>query len=295
MIKLTIVFLNFNRLVETKFTLQHLRQLIQQRTDIEVIAVDNGSQDGTAEFLQAQTDNWLKVLCLAENNGIAGYNQGFAQAKGEIIFVLDDDSHPVNIATLDNMVQIFAQQPQIAIIACQIQNKQHEIVSSWHLPKTAGPAIAFVGCGFGIRRQLFAQVGWYPAEFFLYQNEIEVAIRILQLGYEIYYAPECKVIHRQSPLQRSNWRRVYYPTRNTIWVIRRYYPFFDASYLIFSRLCFGLLRTIQVGAWRWYYLAVKEALFTPIPNQTLSPILRRRLRVFWRQNSLWHQLTRRLD
>jgi hypothetical protein len=64
--------------------------------------------------------------------------------------------------------------------------------------------------------------------------------------------------------------------------------------MIFSRLCFGLVRAIQAGEWRWYYRAVKEALWTPIKPQILSPILRKKLNLFYKQNSLWHQLTRNL-
>jgi len=295
-IKLSIVFLNFNRLAETQFTLQYLQDLIQHRSDIEVIAVDNGSQDGTPEFLQTQQYPWLKTICLPTNTGIAGYNDGFQIAQGQSIFVLDDDSHPIDIATLDRIIQRFETQSNVGVIACQIENPQNEIVRSWHLPETkqVSDSIAFVGCGFAIRRELFKQVGWYPREFFLYQNEIEVAIRVMQEQYEIEYDPECRVIHRQSPVNRSNWRRVYYPTRNTIWIIRRYFPLPQASYMIFSRLCFGLVRAIQAGEWRWYYRAVKEALGTPIKRQPLSPNLRKRLTLFWKQNSLWHQLTRNL-
>ena len=45
--KLSIVFLNYNRLNETRYTSAHLQQLITGRRDIEVIAVDNDSTDGT--------------------------------------------------------------------------------------------------------------------------------------------------------------------------------------------------------------------------------------------------------
>jgi GT2 family glycosyltransferase len=215
--KLSIVFLNYNRLTETRYTLAHLQQLIAGRSDIEVIAVDNGSTDGTRDFLQSQTQ-WVQVIFLANNTGIAGYNEGFKQAKGDYLLVLDDDSHPVDNTTLDRLIDRLDTHPEIGIVACRIENLNGELTSSWHLPKEdePGESTAFVGCGFAIRRTLFEQIGWYPAEFFLYQNEIEVAIRVKRLQYQIYYDPACRVIHRQSPHGRSNWRRVYYPTRNTI-------------------------------------------------------------------------------
>ncbi|OAD20951.1 hypothetical protein THIOM_003308, partial [Candidatus Thiomargarita nelsonii] len=44
--KLSIVFLNYNRITETRYTLAQLSRLLEFRDDVEVIAVDNGSTDG---------------------------------------------------------------------------------------------------------------------------------------------------------------------------------------------------------------------------------------------------------
>ncbi|WP_245391610.1 glycosyltransferase family 2 protein [Thioflexithrix psekupsensis] len=294
--RLSIVFLNYNRLADTRYTLSHLQHLVAHRHDIEIIAIDNASSDGTASFLRTQESERVIVLEMSENTGIAGYNEGFKRARGDYILVLDDDSHPVDGETLDRFIQRFDQQADIGVIACRIEDAQQHIVRTWHLPKEdyAGKSMAFVGCGFAIRRELFAQIGWYPASFFLYQNEMWVAIEVLKAGYTIYYDPTCRVIHRASPVGRSHWRRVYYPTRNTLWLIRHYFPFPMAYYLIVSRLFLGFIRAVQAFEFGWYYRAVKEGLFTPIAAQPLPKELREQLTPFWRQNSIWHQLIGRL-
>jgi len=293
--KLSIVFLNYNRIKETRYTLAQLSRLIEHRDDVEVIAVDNGSTDGTRDFLQTQA-NWVRVMLLPTNTGIAGYNEGFKQAKGDYLLVLDDDSHPVDNITLDRLIQCLDTRPDVGVVACRIESMKGQAVYTWHLPKNdaPGPSMAFVGCGFAIRRTLFEQIGWYPGEFFIYQNEIEVAIQVMRLQYKIYYDPSCRVIHRQSPEGRTNWRQVYYPTRNTIWLIRRYFPFPMAGYLIASRLCFGLIRAVQSLELRWYYQAVLDALHTPIKAQVLPRPQQKQLTTFWRQNSILHQFIKRL-
>lgn len=293
--KLSIVFLNYNRIKETRYTLAQLSRLLEHRNDVEVIAVDNGSIDGTFDFLQTQA-NWVHVLRLPTNMGIAGYNEGFKKAKGDYILVLDDDSHPVDGITLDRIIQCLDTRSEIGIVACRIESLKGIAAYTWHLPKNdaPGPSMAFVGCGFAIRRTLFEKIDWYPGEFFLYQNEIEVAIRVMRHHYQIHYDPRCRVVHRQSPCGRTRWRQVYYPTRNTIWVIRRYFPFPMATYLIASRLCFGLLRALQSLEFSWYYRAVQDALYTPIEPQVLPKKVQKQLTTFWRQNSILHQLIKRL-
>ncbi|MFK5968652.1 MAG: glycosyltransferase family 2 protein [Candidatus Marithrix sp.] len=293
--KLSIVFLNYNRITETRYTINQLFSLVEQRQDVEVIAIDNNSNDGTGDFLKTQ-ENWVKVINMPSNEGIAGYNEGFKQAKGDYILVLDDDSHPLDNVTLDRIIQCLDTRPDVGIVACQIESVKGELTYTWHLPKNnvPGPSMAFVGCGFAIRRSLFEKIGWYPADFFLYQNEMEVAIQVMRHNYKIHYDPCCRVVHRQSPQGRTSWRQVYYPTRNTIWLIRRYFPFPIAAYLITSRLFFGLIRALQSLEFTCYYKAVTDALYTPIKPQILSPAQRKELTTFWRQNSIFHHIIKRL-
>jgi GT2 family glycosyltransferase len=290
-IKLSIVFLNFNRVAETRHTCERLKALLAGRAEMEVIAVDNASCDGTGAYLDTQAD-WLSVVKMPNNGGIAGYNEGFKQARGRYILVLDDDSHPKDFPTLEGLIDTLDNHPEIGVVACAVENAAGETVSTWHLPadQQAGPSMAFVGCGFAIRRDLFEAIGWYPEDFFLYQNEMEVAIQVRRQGFGIHYDPRCRVVHREAAKGRTSWRRVYYPTRNTIWLIRRHFS--GSPYMIFSRLCIGLFRALQAHQLGWYYKAVREAFRHPVPIEPLPRALRLELAEFRRQNSLWHQFFR---
>ncbi|OQY58192.1 MAG: glycosyltransferase [Desulfobacteraceae bacterium 4572_88] len=289
--KLSIVFLNYNRLEETRQTVSQLRELVANRNDAEVIAVNNASDDGTGEYLQTQSD-WLTLADLKHNSGIAGLNEGFRKAEGKYILVLDDDSHPCDGVTLDRMIACLDTRPDVGVVACRIEHPDGQPFRTWHLPKKdiPGPCMAFVGCGFAIRRELFGRIGWYPGHFFLYQNEMEVAIRVMREGYEIFYEPSCRVVHRESPAGRGNWRRVYFPTRNTVWIIRRYFPFRESLCMIASRLCMGLVRAIQFRELGCYLRAVRDAFGELIEPEILPRQLRRKLVEFRRQNSLWCQV-----
>ena len=289
-ISLSIVFLNYNRLVETRKTIEQVRPLLRGRPDIEIIAVDNGSIDGTAEYLHKQGD--IKVVALSENRGIAGYNRGFELAGGRYILVLDDDSNPADFAGLERAITLLDAGKDIGLIAFHIENQDGTPQWSWHLPRREAFSISpfFIGCGFMIRRELFASIGWYPEDFFLYQNEIDVTFKIRLRSYKLFYHPDCRVIHRGCPGSRPGWRRVFYPTRNTIWIIRRYYHGPQAAYMIFSRLVIGFLRAVYFREVMTYFRACIEGFSHPVEKEPVPRKIRQFCAPFFQQNSLFHHI-----
>ncbi|MBF0204889.1 MAG: glycosyltransferase family 2 protein [Desulfamplus sp.] len=291
--KLSIVFLNYNRLEDTVKTVGHLKKLCYARKDIEIIGVDNDSRDDTPQFLTSQSD-WILSLLLKENIGIEGLNRGFEIARGKYILVLDDDSHPLNINTIDFLIESFDRDENLGVIACRIESENGTPFQTWHIPDINTDklceSLAFVGCGFAIRRELFQKIGWFSEKYFLYQNEIDAAIKIRKIGYKIYYDPRCTVVHRNSPAGRASWRQVFYPTRNTIWLLREYAPFPVSVYYIFSRLCFGGLRALQSGEYQWYLRAIKEAFQCRIKKTPLTGSLYKDFLTLWHQNSIVHHL-----
>ena len=291
-IKLSIVFLNFNRIEETRSTVEQLLEMTEGRSEFEIIAVDNNSEDGTTEYLKEQTA--VRSILLEDNGGIAGYNKGFEQATGDYILVLDDDSCPRDIETLDCLIASLDNNPLMGVLACHVETPDGVPQWDWHLPHDHRFEISpfFIGCGFAIRRHLFEKIKWYPESFFIYQNEIDVSFKVRLQGFEIYYHPECRVIHRGVPSERPGWRCIYYPTRNTIWLIKKYYPQPMAAYMLLSRLLIGLGRALYLRQLPTYWKALKDAYGVTIDKQLLSREIRQKSSPFWRQNSIFHQIFR---
>ena len=85
--KLSIITLTLNKLDYTK---KFIKSLFEYTKDFELIIVDNGSTDGTVEYLET-LDN-IKLIKNSENKGFsAGNNQGIAMAEGEYIGFLNND------------------------------------------------------------------------------------------------------------------------------------------------------------------------------------------------------------
>lgn len=93
--------------------------LLQQTVkDIEVIAVDDASNDGTSELLQwfADRDTRLKIITNAvQSGGGLSRNFGNALASAPIIGVCDDDDcYPVNRA--EDTLEFFAKNPEVPMM-----------------------------------------------------------------------------------------------------------------------------------------------------------------------------------
>ncbi|GAB6039384.1 glycosyltransferase family 2 protein [Endothiovibrio diazotrophicus] len=220
----SIVMLCWNRREDVDDVLGRIAEVEYPR--LEVIVVDNASHDGTAEMV-AERHPRARLLRMAENLGIAGYNAGFEAARGEYVVVLDDDSYPAPDA-LGRMVERFAADPKLGVVAFDVRNAASFQWRPGAAPAAPGAAVAyqmsFNGAGFGIRRVLFEQVGWYPAEFFLYWNEQDTAFRVLDAGYRIETHDDIIALHKFSPRNRASERAPFFYTRNAFWMVWKNYP-----------------------------------------------------------------------
>jgi glycosyltransferase involved in cell wall biosynthesis len=83
--------------IPTRNRVEYLRQavksaLAQTYVNIEVVISDNGSEDGTREYLQSLSDERLRVLWQVQDIGmVANWNACLAAARGEFFLLLSDD------------------------------------------------------------------------------------------------------------------------------------------------------------------------------------------------------------
>ena len=85
----SIIILNYNLKEYTQGLLDSIRRYTTQGT-YEIIVVDNGSQDGSLEWLQAQSD--VRLIANWRNVGFPkGCNQGMTIAQGDELLLLNND------------------------------------------------------------------------------------------------------------------------------------------------------------------------------------------------------------
>ena len=110
--KTSIIILTHNQLIITRQCLESIRKYTSE--DYELIIVDNGSTDGTVEYLQSQAD--IRTVYNSANMGFAkGCNQGFAIATGDSMLFLNNDT-VVTENWLGNMLRLLYSSPKIGMV-----------------------------------------------------------------------------------------------------------------------------------------------------------------------------------
>ena len=92
----------------------------QTYTAIEVILVDNGSTDGAASRARDTYGNRLRYIRNVDNLGFAmGNNQGFGEARGEWVFLLNNDA-VAGPDTISALMRDVESHPEVGMLACRV-------------------------------------------------------------------------------------------------------------------------------------------------------------------------------
>jgi GT2 family glycosyltransferase len=182
--------------------------------DNEIIVVDNGSEDGSAEFLRKHFPS-VNVLALDRNLGFGGgSNAGFRAAKNDIVVLLNSDMR-VEPEFLSPLLEGFTDE-SVFSVACQIffsdPNKLREetgLTQSWwengslRVRHRDDPAIqSLYPCAYGgggscaFDRRKFLQLGGFDellAPFYL--EDTDVGYMAWKRGWKVLYQPRSVVYH----------------------------------------------------------------------------------------------------
>ena len=225
-----------------------LDSLVGQRNirDVEIILVDNGSQDGSAEFVQGHYQN-IKVIGLPENIGFAGGNNaGIRIAAGKYIALLNNDTK-VDSLWLSSLVTTAEADPQaVGMWAGKILSYDRPGIidnvglllypdglgrGKGRLEKDEGqyddPGAALFpsGCAALYRKAMLDEIGLFDEEFFAYADDVDVGLRARLAGWECRYVPSAKVFHKYSSSSSAySPLKAFLVERNRIWVLLKYYP-----------------------------------------------------------------------
>jgi GT2 family glycosyltransferase len=214
--------------------------------DFETILVDNGSMDGSVQFVQEKYGGFVRIIRNEKNLGFAGGNNvGIRAAKGEYIVLLNNDTW-TDPRWLEELVKATEGDSCIGMWGSKIysygKRDQIEAVGEliyWDgLSRARGQfdrdqgqyemmeEILFPpGCGAMYRKRVFDEVGLFDEDFFAYADDAEIGIRARLAGWKSLYVPRAILYHKNSGTggQYSPFK-AFYVERNRFWIVLKYFP-----------------------------------------------------------------------
>jgi GT2 family glycosyltransferase len=187
------------------------------RVPFELIVVDDGSPDATAEFLAIEAPG-VRV----ERHAFArGFNQacctGAAASRGRFIVLLNNDTEPC-ARWLEELLDPFERWPDTGLVGAQLIHPDGRLQEAggivwgngepWNYGRGGNPydpRYAYArqidyasGAALAIQRSLWNQVGGFSPEFSpAYFEDTDLAFKVRQAGFTVRYAPLCRVIHHE--------------------------------------------------------------------------------------------------
>jgi len=159
--------------------------------NIEIIVVDNDSDDGTKEMLKSEFPE-VSYIKTDKNIGCGpARNIGFSKAKGKYIVQLDDDA-TIERRAIGRIVDVFESRSNVGAIAAKIINLDTGENATEDISKCVKN---FRGAGAALRTSLLEKTGFYPTEMFFTAEELDLCMRIVDIDYIVEYCPEVVVYH----------------------------------------------------------------------------------------------------
>jgi len=217
---LSVVVLSYNRVGALEETLRHLRAH-EPTKDAEITVVDNASEDGSAVMVEREFRD-VRLTRLDENLGVEGFNRGALEASGDVLLVLDDDARP-DPAGLANALHAMARDPSIGAIPL---HPRHPATgkSEWSFagPASVTDSLPVLGCGNLVRTEAWRMARGYEAGYFLYRNDADLAMSLLDMGWNVRFDPSWVVWHDSPQARHKSLRWHATATRNWLWMCRRH-------------------------------------------------------------------------
>ncbi len=224
--KLSVIILCWN---DRKVIADCLRSIFvnTQSTEFEVIVSDNGSTDGSVEFIRASYPS-VKLIENGRNLRFAKANNvGIRASRGEYILILNPDTI-IHEGTLDKIVAFADQHSEAGAFGCRVLNgdgtyqvsarpfaslrgewiaalylrilgRLHSCFTADSYPGWNGTTRRKVdwvsGCFILGRGGLLKSLGGFDEQFFYYYEDMDLCRRIWEAGQEILYLPDATITH----------------------------------------------------------------------------------------------------
>ncbi len=220
---------------------------IQTDPEFSICVVDNGSSDGTVDWLRTEHPT-VDVIVLSTNEGFSrAVNEGIRHVSDDVIVLLNNDTI-VRQDWIEQCKKAVFEYPQYMIFSSKvlIQNSGGKLDTAgdgftiagfgykrgWHEAAESYDRVEEVfsasGCAMIIRKRVFDTIGYFDEDFFAFGEDLDFCFRARLAGFRVGYYPWAVIEHRVRATAASRQTNFLY-YRNLVWLIIKNLP---ASVLI---------------------------------------------------------------
>ncbi len=225
MIELSIVILTCNQRDLTLRCLASLESVMSEAR--EIIVVDNGSTDGTADAIHSRYPT-IRQVRHATNIGVAaGRNSGLRIARGEYLMILDNDTI-VNPTAINGLLDFLKNNQDVGLVAPLLCSPAGRIQQSYkdypglgvkirnvllkkqrtsfadRAPTEPIEPFYMIGAAQMFRADLYRRSKGLDEHIFYGPEDADFCMQIRKLGYRVVLNPSYTIVH---DWQRSTTRR----------------------------------------------------------------------------------------
>jgi GT2 family glycosyltransferase len=308
-LQLSIIIVNYN----VRYFLEQCLYAVQRAMagmEAEVTVVDNGSADGSIEYLRPL----FPTVRFLENEGNLGFaranNLALADCRGEFVLFLNPDTLLAEDC-LHKSISYLRQNPNAGALGVRmldgrgkfLPESKRSFPSPWvSFAKLSGLSSVFprskkfnryalgflaekenhsvevlAGACMFVRRDLLVQLNGFDESYFLYGEDVDLSYRIKKAGYENIYFAGTTIIHFKGESSRNlSMTRVKYFYNAMLVFVRKHYNAGSAK--IFS---FFLSVAIAGRGMMSVLKRIGLQIFLPLSDALLVFISLQAMRFFW--------------
>ena len=239
----SIIVLNWNGKQYLETCLSSLER--QTYKSIEIILVDNGSIDGSIEFVKKKFPGVL-ILSHDKNLGFAeGVNSGIMISKGKFIATINNDAE-ADEKWIESLVKVIEEDQKIGCCGSKMmryykrniidsagiviyqngnaydRGREEEDIGQYDIQEEIFGACAGAAL---YRRKMLNEIGFFDKEYFAYFEDVDLSFRLHLFGWKCIFVPDAVVYHMHSATSRSSSPfKIFYIERNKLWNMWKYFP-----------------------------------------------------------------------
>jgi GT2 family glycosyltransferase/MoaA/NifB/PqqE/SkfB family radical SAM enzyme len=237
----SIITVNYNGKQFLNDCLGSLLDLNYPKDKLEIFMVDNGSNDGSVDYVKNNFPT-VKIILNSENNYAKANNLGIKSAKGEYIALINNDVKAdkdwliVLVKTAESNIAIGALGSKILFKDGFIQSVGHQGYPNYYWGDIGfreedrgqynieKEVVSICGCSVLYRKKCLEDVGLLDEDFNMYLEDVDMAIRCRNKKWKIVSCPQSIIHHKFHSTIGSEDNARYWQEKNRLLLIAKHWP-----------------------------------------------------------------------